>query len=207
MPDFTVRRYGTDSSGRPIWMTVYMAEWWEQVEADLDFTPMIVQGAFMVRNGGGADASAGYHDAGGCLDLRTWDLTGSQVDRLVHVLREHGAAAWRRDRQHGGMDPHLHFVLGADAPLARGAASQWQAYIQGRDGLASNGPDYEWRPNPLALTPPEDDMKDADWSRLEALLDAKLKAQQTSIVKAIWAEAVDKSGTAAKAALRKAMGK
>ncbi len=50
-------------------------------------------------------------------------------------------------------------------------------------------------------------MKDADWTRLEALLDAKLKAQQTSIVKAVWAEAVDKSGTAAKAALRKAMGK
>lgn len=157
MPDFTVRQRGTDTSGRAIFATDYMWSWWLDVCDALGFTPTVVQGAFMTRAGGGATESAGYHDAGGCFDLRTWDRTADEVERMVRVLRLHGAAAWRRDERHG-MDPHLHFVLGTDKPLAAGALDQWQDYIEGRNGLASNGPDYEWRPSPLVLTPPEDDM-------------------------------------------------
>lgn len=163
MPDFTVRKRGADPSGRDVWATDYMWSWWLDVCSDLGFTPTVVQGAFMVRSGGGADASAGYHDAGGCFDLRTWDMSEDQSERLVRVLRRHGAAAWRRDNRHG-MDPHLHFVLGTDVPLAPGAASQWLDYVHGHDGLAGRGPDYEWRPAPLVLTPPEDDMpKYREW--------------------------------------------
>ena len=158
LPDFTVHAYGTDTSGRAIFMTAFMHDWFEQVVDDLGFRPTIVQGAFMARAGGGADASAGYHDQGGCLDLRIWDLTQSQVQKTVRTLRRHGAAAWVRDKTHGGMDPHIHLVLGADYPLARGAALQWQQYLAGRDGLASNGRDYHWRPDPLITKPPEDDM-------------------------------------------------
>lgn len=154
----TVKPRGIDSSGRVILATDRMWSWWKQVVADLGFTPTVVQGSFMSRvPGGGAADSAGYHDLGGCFDLRTWDLTPRQRERLVRTLREWGAAAWRRDQRHG-MEPHLHFVFGADRPLTKGAAAQWNAYLSGRDGLASNGPDYEWRPEPLVLRPPEDDM-------------------------------------------------
>ncbi len=177
MPDFTVHEYGTDSSGRPILMTAYMAAWLEDVKADLDFTPVVVQGAFMARLGGGADASAGYHDLGGCLDFRTRDLSSGQRNALIAACRAHGAAAWRRDQVHGGMDEHAHIVLGTDIPLASGAAQQWRDYVNGYDGLYySDGrkrPDYEERPDPLVLTPPEDDMPspkdwtDADWAAVD----------------------------------------
>jgi len=155
--DFDVILYGTDTSGRGVYMTKFMRAWWLRVADELGFEPTIVQGAFMTRAGGGAGASAGYHDKAGCLDLRTWDRTAEQQEQMVRVLRRMGAAAWRRDQRHG-MDPHIHFVLGADQPLDDGAAYQWRQYLDGRDGLAGNGPDYEWRPSPLVTTPPEDDM-------------------------------------------------
>lgn len=185
MPDFTVRSHGTDSSGRTIWATDYMWAWWERVCDDLGFRPTIVQGAFMVRNGGGAAASAGYHDAGGCFDLRVWDLGASQVEDVIRTCRELGAAAWLRDAQHGGFDPHIHLVLGTDQPLASGARAQWGQYLAGRDGLASNGPDYHWRPSPLVTTPPEDDMtpqQEATLNRIAADVDS-LKARVNEIAK------------------------
>lgn len=171
---YAVVRMGTDSSGRPILVTAYMAAWWEQVCAVLGFTPTITQGAFMVRVGGGATGSAGVHDGAGCLDLRVWDLTPAQVDQTIRVLREHGAGAWRRNVQHGGFDdPHIHFVLGSDRPLSSGAVRQWAAYVAGRDGLASSGPDYEFRPDPLVLIPPEEDdmpLTDEDAAKVAAAL-------------------------------------
>lgn len=146
-------RVGTDTSGRPILMTRKMRNWWRRVETRLRFKPTIVQGAWMAHAGGGAAASAGYHDGGGCLDLRVWDLTPEQQQRTVRVLRSMGAAAWLRDQRHG-MDPHIHLVLGSDAGLSVGARRQWLDYLDGKDGLASGGPDYHWRPNPLVATPP-----------------------------------------------------
>lgn len=162
MSDFTVRQYGTDTSGRKILLTAYMHDWWEGVVAELGFRPTIVQGAFMSRLGGGAAESAGYHDLGGCLDVRTWDLSGEQVDRLIRVVRTRGAGAWRRDETaaHGGMDSHCHITLGTDKPLADGARASWVSYLAGRNGLANNAPDYEWRPSPLVTKPPERDWFD-----------------------------------------------
>lgn len=166
-----VVRVGTDSSGRPVLMSPAMRDWWAGVVEALGWEPTIVQGAYMSRAGGGADASAGYHDLGGCLDLRTWDLPGSRVRRLVAVLREHAAAAWVRDRTHGGFDPHLHLVAGWDAPLSPGAAQQWRDYLAGLDGLASRGRDYHPRPDPLVIRPPEEDvMRDEDWTRLRGII-------------------------------------
>ncbi|HRD59394.1 hypothetical protein [uncultured Nocardioides sp.] len=168
---------GIDTSARAILASDYMWSWWLNVVDDLGWTPTIVQGAWMSRvPGGGAKDSAGYHDKGGCFDLRTWDLTPTRLDQLVRVLREHGAAAWRRDQTHGGMDPHLHFVLGTDADLAPGAAQQWRDYQAGLDGLASRGKDYEWRPNPLVLKPPEDDMPYTK-DELIAIVRAAVKAE------------------------------
>jgi hypothetical protein len=150
-----------------------MWRWWEAVCRELGFTPTITQGAFMVRNGGGASASAGYHDAGGCFDLRVWDLTESQVDQTIRTLRRSGAAAWLRNPQHGGFsDPHIHLVLGTDAPLAQGASYQWLNYLGQGDGMG--GRDYHWRPSPLVDEPPasllEDDMKPEDFDAIRKIV-------------------------------------
>lgn len=201
MPDFTVQRRGVDSSGRDIWATNFMWDWWQGVCLDLGFTPTIVQGSFMVRNGGGADASAGYHDQGGCFDLRTWDLSAERVQQVVRTLRLHGAAAWLRDQTHGGFDPHIHFVLGDDRPLAAGAAAQWRSYLAGRDGLASNGPDYHWRPDPLVLHAPEDDLplNDDDKAWIAAQVDAAAKQAAKEVMDF---KVISKSNTTVRQILR-----
>jgi hypothetical protein len=168
MADFTVSQRGIDTSGRPILATGYMWAWWESVVAELGWRPTIVQGAFMSRvPGGGAVDSAGYHDLGGCFDLRTRDLTPYRSEKLVRTLRRFGAAAWRRDATHGRMDAHLHLVLGTDKPLAKGAVFQWAEYRAGGDGIG--GTDYEWRPSPLVLTPPEDEVSPEDKAQLDRI--------------------------------------
>lgn len=167
----TIAKHGTDSSGRPILASDYLWALWLRVLDDLDFTPTIIQGAYMARAGGGADDSSGFHDAGGCFDIRTWDLTADQLETLIRTLRRYGCAAWRRDHEHGGFDPHLHFVCGTDYDLAPGAAAQWRDYLAGHDGLASHGPDYEWRPSPLVTTPPEEDtMTPDDFDRIRLIV-------------------------------------
>lgn len=178
VPDFTVKQYGTDTSGRPIFMTAFMADWWEAVVRELGFRPTIVQGAWMVRAGGGATESAGYHDGGGCLDIRTWDRTQTQVEAIIRATRWTGAGSWVRDKtpRRGGMDPHIHLVLGSDDGLSGGAAWQWLNYINGGDGLSSGGRDYHPRPNPLVTEPPEDDMPltDEDVQRVARAVRAEL---------------------------------
>lgn len=157
MAAHTVRRRGTDSSNRGIFASDYMWEWWLAVVAELGFEPVITQGAWMTLAGGGAGASAGYHDGGGCFDLRVRDLTPAQVLRVINVIRHRGGAGWLRNLQHGGFDdPHIHLVLGTDYDLDDGAAYQWRDYIAGGDGM--DGSDYHPRPHPLVTTPPEDDM-------------------------------------------------
>lgn len=172
----TVVRVGTDPSGRPIYMTRKMRRWWRRVCRRLGFTPTIVQGAWMVKAGGGAAASAGYHDGGGCLDLRVWDLDPTQQERAIRVLRKMGAAAWRRDKHHGRMDPHIHLVLGSDWDLARGASQQWNDYIAGYDGLTLHGRDYHWRPDPLVINPPP-----SAWRVRAALRDAVDEAARVGL--------------------------
>lgn len=185
-PGFTVRRRGTDSSGRAILATDFMWAVWQDVLDDPIIRPfaskvVIVQGAFMARAGGGATASAGYHDQGGCFDVRTWNLTGAQQVALIKACRKRGMAAWRRDRSaaRGRMDPHIHTVLGADRPLARGASTQWGQYLRKQSGLASGTSDYEWRPSPLVTKPPASTFREDD------MADAKTQAQLDRIEKSI----------------------
>lgn len=164
MPAWTVTRRGTDTSGRGIYASDYMWSVWLMVLAHPDVKPfahkiVITQGAWMTLAGGGASASAGYHDGGGCFDLRVWNLTTAEIRTLIRVLRLHGIAAWLRNEAHGGFsDPHIHLVLGTDYDLDDGAAYQWRSYIAGGDGMG--GSDYHPRPHPLVTTPPEDDMAD-----------------------------------------------
>jgi hypothetical protein len=161
-----VEQYGTDPNGRPIYLTGYMRDWWQGVVRELGWEPTIVQGAFMTRvPGGGADDSAGYHDGGGCLDLRTWDRSETQKQALTLAVRRGGAAGWVRDEEHGGMEEHFHLDLGTDFALSRGASWQWLSYINGHDGLNPPGPDYHPRPNPLVVKPPPEYMTDGDTVR------------------------------------------
>lgn len=154
--------YGTDTSGRPILMTDRMLTAWWCVLTHPRVTPfadrvVIVQGAWQALLGGGAAASAGYHDGGGALDLRSSNLTRGEIDSLVWAMRSLGwAATWRRDQVHGGFDPHVHGVYGGDVGIAFGALGQIASVFAGGDGLARAGDDYEARPNPMPKTLPKE---------------------------------------------------
>lgn len=138
---------GRDTSGREIRMSPLFRDWWDAYVDELGFTPTITQGGF--QGGSGASASAGTHE-GDALDLRVWDRSVREVGQMVTVARELGCAAWLRDRHHGGFtDPHVHMIPGPWASPAPAALRQWDSYLRGRDGLASNGPDYHPRPDPL----------------------------------------------------------
>lgn len=189
MADWSVSRRGTDSSGRGIYASDYMWAWWQQVLADplvAKFADAVVitQSAWMTLNGGGASASAGYHDGGGCFDLRVWNLTETQVHVLIRAIRRNGAAAWLRNLAHGGFtDPHIHLVLGTDYDIDDGAAFQWRDYIAGGDGMG--GSDYHPRPRPLVTTPPEVDMPltDAELDKIRAIVrDEIAQAGETILI-------------------------
>lgn len=152
MPD--VEQRGLDSSGRPVRASRVMWSAWDAACSALGFTPTIVQGGFM--GDAGADASAGTH-AGDAFDVRLWDRTATERDEMIRVFRSHGLAYWERYESQG-FDLHAHMIPGPWAHPAPGALDQWQDYLDGRNGLASNGADYHWRPNPIITEPPEDDM-------------------------------------------------
>ena len=161
-----VLRLGTDPSGRPIYMSRRMKAMWDVVVGELGFTPTLVQGAFMARVGGGATASAGYHDLSGCIDTRVWDLTSAQQDKVIRVGRSNGWAVWKRDAAHGGMSEHMHWIALGEPNMASGAQLQEKQYMRGLDGLASGGPDYHWRPDRITIFDYnaylEDDMPSAE---------------------------------------------
>ncbi|MBA3718816.1 MAG: hypothetical protein H0W95_00755 [Nocardioidaceae bacterium] len=178
---YEVTRFGTDTSQRPILLNQRMIAAWKATLAALDFTPLIVQGAYMARvPGGGAADSAGYHDAGGCIDTRTRDLSIEQEQRLIRAARGLGWAVWKRDQAHGGMDEHMHWVLLDDRDAASGARSQMAAYRAGRDGLDGGGADYHWRPNPIPVFKLQED----DMPTPQDLLNAEV-AKDVSLKKAV----------------------
>lgn len=156
---------GTDSSGRPIRMSPIMAATWARVIEELGFEPVITQGGWM---GDLAASLSGTTHNGDACDLRVWNLTPSQVEKTIRVLRSYGYAAWLRNLLHGGFkDAHIHFVPGYWASPSPSALRQWDACKNGRDGLAGNGPDYH--AYSLADTPPEDDMTPDDKKQLDRI--------------------------------------
>ena len=111
------------------------------VEKRLGYELTIVQGSY---NTGGVSASSGTHDGGGVVDLTAFDWA-----KKVRALRAVGFAAWHRPTLPGVWGEHIHAVMIGNKNLAPAAARQVTAYRNGRDGLASNGPDDFWRPDPL----------------------------------------------------------
>lgn len=90
--------------------------------------------------------SGSTHDGGGAFDLRVWNLPAAKVEPLVVELRKRNVCAWKRDKAHGGFDPHIHGIVRDEAGLSSGAAWQVREYDAGRDGLSAGGRDYHPRP-------------------------------------------------------------
>lgn len=111
-------------------------------ERRLCYELTITQGSY--RNGSGDPDSAGTHDGGGVVDLTSFEAL-----RKVKVLREIGFAAWRRLPSEGDWPEHVHAVLIGNKKLAPAAADQVTDYLNGRNGLANNGPDPHHRPDPI----------------------------------------------------------
>lgn len=119
----------------------------------------VVKGSYAGTDGLSADT----HGRGGAGDIgRVWEIGGwADLERLVHALRARGCAAWVRDKQHGGFDPHIHFICPADGDLSPGARWQVQQYELGRDGLARRGADYHpFRPPLTRWEIPDMDLTD-----------------------------------------------
>ncbi|MCB9644844.1 MAG: peptidoglycan-binding protein [Myxococcales bacterium] len=92
-------------------------------------------------NAGGVSASAGTHDGGGALDIRTSIHSRPVVDDMVRSLRQAGFAAWSRGRGFDSFSPHIHAIAIGDRDLSRSARSQVSEYGWGGDGLVGSRPD------------------------------------------------------------------
>lgn len=103
---------------------------------------VITQGSY--QSGGGDENSAGTHDRGGVVDLR-WCGHGD----CILALRKAGMAAWHRTPRQGPWPDHIHAVVVGHPLLAESAERQVRAYLDGRNGLASNGPDDGPRLSPI----------------------------------------------------------
>lgn len=161
---------GVDSNGRPVRET---QEFWDAYDAvcdELGFKPTIVQGGHM---GASAAAASSTTHNGDAADLRLWDRSSDQRARMIRVFRAHGFAYWERYPSQG-FDLHAHLVPGPWASPSPSALDQFNDYIAGRNGLASNGADYHPRPTPLVTKPPQEDpMADyeAQLKRIEEKVD------------------------------------
>lgn len=111
-------------------------------EALLGWKLELVQGSY---NRGGVSASAGTHDGGGAVDIRSRTLTLAKKKAVVVAMRRVGFAAWLRLASEGPWGEHIHCIAIGDAELSRGAENQVTAYKNGRNGLASNRADNATR--------------------------------------------------------------
>lgn len=91
----------------------------------------VTQGSY---NGTRVAASAGTHSGGGTLDLRQYS------DSTVRLLREAGAASWKRTPAQG-FAYHNHLVLNG-CPHNSPARYQVQAWLDGYNGLGYMGRRY-----------------------------------------------------------------
>jgi len=170
-------RLGTDSSGRPVIFDERMA--YKVALLRKKFPKLVVvQGSYS-----NAKASADTHAGGGSADFRSWNLTRKEIDAVVRYARAQlGLVAWYRTKAQG-FDPHIHAIDAGNPTLSAGAARQVTAFHNGRNGLASNGPDdgprvklgvvtYPPKAKPRNLVPPRRYVVTAD--RLHARRDPSM---------------------------------
>lgn len=103
----------------------------------------VVQGSY---NAGGVRQSAGTHDGGGAVDLSTYGW-GSLKEKkwIVKQGRLAGFMAYLRPTIPGLWNEHVHAGALGDWEASSGLKDQFQDYRNGRDALASNGPDPDPR--------------------------------------------------------------
>lgn len=128
---------GTNYRGRDAYLAETPARWWalwkQAVARDLpDIELVIIQAA------GNASASAGTHSDGWAIDLQTWHLSSSQIERLVAHARRYGASGtWYRTSAQG-FDPHIHAALDPGSGYTN-SAYQIEAVRDGYNGLGRRG--------------------------------------------------------------------
>nr|DAT51182.1 MAG TPA: signaling protein [Caudoviricetes sp.] len=128
---------GTNYRGRDAYLAETPAKWWalwkQAVARDLpDIKLVIIQAA------GNASASAGTHADGWAIDLQTWHLSGSQIERLVAHARRYGASGtWYRTSAQG-FDPHIHAALDPGSGYTN-SSYQIAAVRDGYNGLGRGG--------------------------------------------------------------------
>lgn len=123
--------------------TSVMLERARRLLTEYEWTPVLTQGSYNK----GVGASAGTHDGGGVVDIRTSTMTKSGADACVQALRKAGFAAWRRG-DGDGMSPHIHAVAIGDREMSPAAKSQIQQWKADTNGLANHGPDPAPDPYP-----------------------------------------------------------
>lgn len=82
----------------------------------------------------GVGASAGTHDGGGVIDVRSRIYSAKTADQIVKALRMAGFAAWRRGTN-DSLPPHIHAVAIGDRQMSPSARAQVHEYFRGGDGL------------------------------------------------------------------------
>ncbi|CAF1081476.1 unnamed protein product [Adineta steineri] len=90
-------------------------------------------------------ASAGTHDGGGAIDIRTSVVNNDKkkVDTMIVALRKAGFAAWSRGRVADSFEnnKHIHAIAIGDREASSGATNQVASFKRGRNGLKGDGVD------------------------------------------------------------------
>lgn len=130
--------------------------------------------------------SAGTHAGGGAVDLRAIGRTTAERAEIVAKARKIGFAAWLRTPSQGDWPYHVHAIAIGCPDLSSGARNQVTAYKNGRNGLATNGPDdgprtyVSWTWEKYKSTYPdlltEDELSAADVKAINAYTEERLKA-------------------------------
>lgn len=89
----------------------------------------------------GYGPSAGTHAGPGAVDIAAEDLTPQQRAELVAVMRRVGWAAWMRNPSQSDWPWHCHAIAVGCPNLPAAARDQVEDYLEGRNGLANEGPD------------------------------------------------------------------
>lgn len=127
---------GQDSSGRRVVLNKQSLEVIRAVEILAGVDLVVVQGGYRASS----SYSAATHAGLGVFDIRSWNLTARQRDRVVLYFRKLGAVAWYRSRAQG-FEPHLHVVMDYDRSAHLSAQKQAEDYHNGKNGLANGGRD------------------------------------------------------------------
>ena len=118
------------------------------------------------------------HRLGGGSD---WRWCGHR--ECYRALREAGMFIWHRTPSQGDWPDHFHGAPIGHPYMDWRLEQQEASYLSGGNGLGGedDGPRLNPIPRPVWPWPPEDDMREEDWTRLEKLIDERLDAAEDRI--------------------------